>query len=69
MIRFWSIRRDPVNGSHPHLLYTSFSRSFAKACEEMRARVASSSGAPLFWDFGPGDSDWHKLDGPAWGQA
>ena len=69
MIRFFSIHRTPTEGTHTHLCWTSYRRTMAQACEEMQGRINAGAVArePLFYDFGPGDSDLRRLDKvPGW---
>jgi hypothetical protein len=72
MIRFFAIHNDAPRGTHTHLCWTSYRRTLAAACEEMQTRVNAGAvaRAPLFYDFGPGDSDLRRLDNlPCWPQA
>jgi hypothetical protein len=72
MIRFFSIHRTATEGTHTHLCWTSYRRTLAQACEEMQARMTAGvvAKAPLFYDFGTGDSDLRRLDNlPCWPQA
>jgi hypothetical protein len=69
MIRFFSHHHNALEGGHLHLCWTSYRRTMVQACEEMKARMTAGAVAriPLFYDFGPGDSDLRRLDeSPAW---
>ncbi|WP_087864412.1 hypothetical protein [Comamonas thiooxydans] len=69
MIRFISIHNDACRGTHTHICWTSHQRTLKKACEEILARVAKGAvaRAPVFYDFGPGDSNRRRLDAlPDW---
>jgi hypothetical protein len=72
MIRFVSLQNDPLRGTHMSICWTSYCRTLAAACDEMqtRVKVGAVARAPLFYDFGPGDSDLRRLDQlPCWPQT
>ncbi|WP_126223291.1 hypothetical protein [Burkholderia ambifaria] len=72
MIRFLSVHHDALNGTHLHICWTSYGKALAAACQEVKQRVdaGATARAPLFYDFGPGDSDLRRLDAlPCWTQA
>lgn len=62
--RFFAIARDPMRGSYVHLVWTSYKRTLAAAIEEAAARynAGACSMKPLFFDYGPGDSDLRRID-------
>ncbi|WP_434716197.1 hypothetical protein [Paraburkholderia sp. A3RO-2L] len=69
MIRFFSVHRTATEGTHTHLCWTSYRRTMVEACNEMQNRITAGVVArvPLFYDFGPGDSDLRRLDAiPCW---
>ena len=66
MIRFFAMHRDPLRGSHLHLVLTVHERvPLARALDRLREhRTATAPNQhPVLWfDFGPGDSDLRRLD-------
>jgi hypothetical protein len=64
MMRFFSVHNDALRGTHLHQCWTSYRRTMAEACAEMRERIKAGAVArePLFYDFGTGDSDLRRLD-------
>lgn len=62
VVRFFAYSSNPVEGSHLHLVWTSYRRTLSAAFEEMKKREPYASMKPLFCDFGPGDSDLRRLD-------
>ena len=66
-VRFFSVNNNPTEGTHLHLCWTSHKRTLADACTEMKSRLNPHSRAPMFYDFGPGDSDMRRLEAlPCW---
>lgn len=72
MIRFFSVHRDAPNGTHLHICWTSYGKALAAACQEVKRRLEAGAmaRAPMFYDFGPGNSDLRRLDAlPCWSVA
>ena len=69
MIRFFSVHNTPTQGTHLQNCWTSYLRTMSQALEELHKRMTAGVVArvPLFYDFGPGDSDLRRLDTiPGW---
>ena len=64
MTRFFAVLNNPLEGTHLHLVWTSHKRTLREAIDEMNVRIQAGavSSKPLFFDFGPGDSDLRRLD-------
>ncbi|MEX3984084.1 hypothetical protein AB4Y45_34585 [Paraburkholderia sp. EG287A] len=71
MIRFFSVHNTPTEGTHLSLCWTSYKRTMSQAFEEIQKRMEAGgvARAPMFYDFGIGDSDLRRLDKiPGWAE-
>jgi len=64
MVRFFSVHRTATEGTHLHIVRTSYARTMDKALEELRqyrTATAPNQSPVLFFDFGPA-ADLVRLD-------